>query len=105
MLKLNVLPRASADAEEALTYYAAVSPALRQAFRDNLGAALHLLCEMPGIGSHRLAHLLPGAALQVWSLDRFPFMVCYRATGDRLHVVRIVHERRNVTRALLRAVK
>lgn len=101
MLKLDVSPLAEDDAAEALAYYAAISPALRQDFRDKLAAALALLCDLPGIGSRRFSYLFPGIDLRTWSLDRFPFRVFYTVDGPYLRVFRIDHEMRNVTGDML----
>lgn len=97
MLKLDVSALAEDDAAEALAYYAAISPALRQDFRDKLAAALALLCDLPGIGSRRFSYLFPGVDLRTWSIDRFPFRVFYTVDGEYLRVLRIDHEMRNVT--------
>jgi toxin ParE1/3/4 len=74
-------------------------------FRNEFRAACAILAEHPGIGSHRYAHLLEGAELRTWSLDRFPFLLFYIVKGDVLRVLAVEHERRNITRRLLRAVK
>lgn len=97
MLKLNVRSSASADLAEALTYYAAISPQLPDAFLEQLDIALTLLRERPNVGSRRFAHLFPDVPLRTWSLDRFPFRIFYMADGGTLHVLRVDHERRNVT--------
>jgi toxin ParE1/3/4 len=97
MLKLDVSALAEDDAAEALAYYAAISPALRQSFRDKLVAALTLLCELPAIGSRRFAYLFPGIDLRTWSLDRFPFRIFYAVDGDTLRIFRIDHEMRDIT--------
>ena len=97
MLKLNVRSSASADLAEALAYYAAASPALPEAFLEQLDIALTLLRERPHVGSRRFAHFFPGIDLRTWSLDRFPFRVFYMVEGDTLHILRVDHERRNVT--------
>ncbi|SPD66872.1 conserved protein of unknown function (plasmid) [Cupriavidus taiwanensis] len=47
------------------------------------------------------AHLLPDASLRVWSLDRFPFLVFYRVSGEVLDVVRVLHERRDIAASLI----
>ncbi|SFM04015.1 ParE toxin of type II toxin-antitoxin system, parDE [Rugamonas rubra] len=66
-------------------------------FLEQLSIALTLLREHPNVGSRRFAHLFPGIDLRTWSLDRFPFRIFYMIEGDTLHVLRVDHERRNVT--------
>ncbi|MBJ7313354.1 type II toxin-antitoxin system RelE/ParE family toxin [Rugamonas sp. CCM 8940] len=97
MLKLNVRSSASADLAEALAYYAKAAPALPDAFLTQLGITLTLLRQRPNVGSRRFAHFFPGIDLRTWSLERFPFRVFYMVEGDTLHVLRVDHERRNVT--------
>lgn len=97
MLKLDVRSPASADLAEALAYYDAVSPELPAAFLEQLDIALTLLRERPNVGSRRFSHLFPGLLLRTWSLERFPFRIFYVADSDTLHVLRVDHERRNVT--------
>jgi toxin ParE1/3/4 len=101
MLKLDVSALAEDDAAEALAYYAAISPALRQDFHDKLTAALALLCDLPDIGSRRFSYLFPGVDLRTWSIDRFPFRVFYSADSEYLRVFRIDHEMRNITPGML----
>ncbi|MBA5636855.1 type II toxin-antitoxin system RelE/ParE family toxin [Duganella sp. LX20W] len=97
MLKLNVRTSASADLAEVLAYHADISPELPEAFLQQLEAALTLLRERPHVGSRCFAHLFPDVPLRTWSLDRFPFRLFYMVDGDTLHVLRVDHERRNVT--------
>lgn len=101
MLKLNVRSSASADLAEVLAYYAELSPELPEAFLQQLDIALTLLRERPHVGSRRFAHLFPDVPVRTWSLDRFPFRIFYMADGDTLHVLRVDHERRNVTSGTL----
>ena len=97
MLRVNVRSAAKADLAETLAYYASTSPSLADAFLDQFDSALTLLRENPRIGSRRFAHFYPHIDLRTWSLDRFPFRIFYILKGDTLHVLRVDHERRNVT--------
>lgn len=103
MLRVVIRPRAEFDLEEAIDYYHRVaSPEVADRFINEFLAARDLLAERPGIGSRRFAHLLPGAILRFWSLDRFPFRLFYLVEGETLQIVAVDHERRNVTaRSLL----
>lgn len=105
MLKLDLSALAEDDAVEALAYYATISPALSDDFRDKLAAALVLLCNLPAIGSRRFSYLFPGLDLRTWSIDRFPFRVFYAVDGEYLRVFRIDHEMRNVTPSTLGHIK
>lgn len=102
MLKLQVRPAATADLKETLAWYANASPTLPKAFLEKLDSALNLLRERPLIGSRRFSHLFPEFELRTWSLDRFPFRIFYMVEDDTLHILRIDHERRNVTRRTIK---
>lgn len=101
MLKLHIRDSARADLDEALAYYAAISPHLSEAFLMQLETAVSVLCEHPGIGSRRFAHLFKEIDLRTWSLDRFPFRLFYIIQDGTLHILRVDHERRNVTAEML----
>lgn len=101
MLNLNVRSSAAADLAEVLAHYEAAARGLPDAFLKQLEIALNLLREHPNIGSRRFSHLFPDIDLRTWSLDRFPFRVFYIVEGDTLHILRVDHERRNVTAATL----
>ena len=104
-LDVDILAPAQRDANDAQDWYDEVSPGLGDAFTDEFLATLVALAEMPNIGSHRFTYLYPHIDLRVWSLDRFPFRIFYAVHGDTLRIYRVLHERRNVTRALLHGVK
>jgi toxin ParE1/3/4 len=95
MLRLKVRKAAKNDIAEVLIYYAAISPALPDAFLEKLESALALVRDRPDIGSRRFAHFFPDIDLRTWSLDRFPFRLVYIVRGNTLHVLRVDHERRD----------
>lgn len=100
-LRLRLRPAARRDADAAQDWYDEAAAGLGEAFTDELLNALDFLVGQPDVGSLRYAHLLPDASLRVWSLDRFPFLVFYRVSGEVLDVVRILHERRDVVASLI----
>jgi toxin ParE1/3/4 len=97
MLKLHIRPSASADLAETLEYYTECSSGLPDAFLEQLDIALTLLLERPNIGSRRFSHFFPSINLRTWSLDRFPFRIFYMVDDDTLHILRVLHERRNIS--------
>ena len=102
MLKLHINDFAKSDLAEVFEYYSNISPELPKAFLDEFETALSLLCEAPGIGSRRFSHLFPlRINLRTWRLDRFPFRIFYRVDDDTLYVLRVDHQRRDVTKATL----
>jgi len=98
---LHIRTSAQADVAETLVYYSAIAESLPEAFLAELNVALRLLCEHPHIGSRRFAHIFPRIDLRTWSLERFPFRVFYIVKGNTLHVLRVDHERRNVTSKMI----
>lgn len=82
-------------------YYAAIDPDLADRFVNELNATLHALCINPGLGSRRYAHFLPDRTLRVWQLDRFPFLIFYLETPEYLSIIRILHERRDLSASLI----
>ncbi|SOY94973.1 conserved hypothetical protein [Cupriavidus taiwanensis] len=100
-LRLRLRPAARGDADAAQDWYDDAALGLGEAFTDELLSVLAFLVEHPTVGSRRYAHLLPDASLRVWSLDRFPFLVFYRVSGEVLDVVRDLHERRDIVASLI----
>lgn len=87
--------------QEITDYYAGISAALAEGFVDELEAALQDLCDEPHIGSRRYAHLLADRSLRSWHLDRFPFIAFYRVEPSGIDLVRVLHERRDLSPALI----
>ena len=86
-------------------YYAALSPQAARDFNREFQEALRQLTETPHIGSRRYAHLSRDGNTRVWRLDCFPFLTFYRVDDDTIDVVRLLHERRRITRPLIQTPK
>ncbi len=100
-MEFKLAPVAKSDVLEITDYYAEISVELAERFVTELEATLHGLCFQPSVGSRRYAHFLPDQSLRVWQLDRFPFLLFYRVDGALLDVLRILHERRDLSAALI----
>lgn len=100
-MEFKLAPVAKNDVLEIADYYADISPELAERFVTELVATLHGLCFQPGVGSRRYAHFLPDKSLRVWQLDRFPFLLFYRVDGAWLDVLRVLHERRDLSANLI----
>jgi toxin ParE1/3/4 len=100
-LRLRLRPAARHDANAAQDWYDDAAPGLGEAFTDELLNALSFLAEHASMGSRRYAHFLPDHSLRIWSLDRFPFLIFYRVSGEVLDVVRVLHERRDIVASLI----
>lgn len=83
-LRLKPHPAAGGDAEAAQDWYDNVAPGLGEAFTDELLGMLYFLAQHPTVDSRRYTHLLPDASLRFWPLDRFPFLIFYRVSGELL---------------------
>lgn len=94
-------PVARRDILDITDYYAEIAVVLAERFVDELDATLHGLCFQPGVGSRRYAHFLMDQSLRVWQLDRFPFLLFYRIDGQSLDVLRVLHERRDLSADLI----
>jgi len=100
-VRFKLSPVAKSDVLDITDYYTEISPELAERFVDELEAALHGLCFQPGVGSRRYAHFLADRSLRMWQLDRFPFLLFYRVDGQMLDVVRVLHERRDLSADLI----
>ena len=96
MLKLKLSEAAHADIAATSLYYRNISPRLAHAFRLKLNHAITTVRQRPGVGSLRFTHLYVNLTVRAWSLDRFPYQILYRVEHDRLHLLRVTHERSDV---------
>lgn len=92
---------AKSDVLDISDYYTRINETLAERFVTELETALHDLCSQPNIGSRRYAHFFPDKSLRVWQLDRFPFLLFYRVQDDLLDVLRVLHERRDLSATLI----
>lgn len=100
-MEFKLAPVAKSDVLEITDYYADISFDLAERFVSELETTLHGLCFQPGVGSRRYAHFLPDQLLRVWQLDRFPFLLFYRIDGVWIEVLRVLHERRDLSANLI----
>ncbi|NJS36939.1 MAG: type II toxin-antitoxin system RelE/ParE family toxin [Brachymonas sp.] len=105
-MKTILYQLARLDINAAQDWYNDEQPGLGEEFTDEFYDALQWLERQPGMGSKRYAHLMPGAQLRCWSLDRFPFLLFYRCVqrtdGMTLEVIRVIHENRDIAKAWLK---
>ncbi|HYR08599.1 MAG TPA: type II toxin-antitoxin system RelE/ParE family toxin [Longimicrobium sp.] len=89
-------PSAQRDLLEAAQYVAEESgnPELGDRIIDRLTAVMEKLTEFPAMGRSR-DELRP----MLRSFVSPPFLIFYRPHGDEIHIVRILHERRDIERA------
>jgi toxin ParE1/3/4 len=94
-------PAAELDMQKIVDHYAAVSVDLADSFVSELEYALHELCDEPNIGSRRYANFLTDRSLRSWHLARFPYIVFYRIGDNEIDVLRVLHERRDLSADLI----
>lgn len=98
---VRLLDPAERDVESILSYYAEVGgSALEMRCIAELGAAFVLLGEHPALGSPRWSHEVGIPELRHWTLESFPYIVVYIARADVIHVLRVLHARRDIPAAL-----
>jgi toxin ParE1/3/4 len=100
-VEFKLAPVAKSDVVEITDYYTEISADLAERFVAELEATLHGLCLQPGLGSRRYAHFLSDRSLRMWQLDRFPFLLFYRVDGVWVDVLRVLHERRDLSASLI----
>ena len=98
-LKLSAV--AKRDLIDITDYYTEISITLADRFVNETNSALNQLYHQPGLGSPRYAHFLLDRSLRMWQLDHFPFLIFYRVDGESLVVLRVLHERRDLSADLI----
>jgi len=93
---LCVRPLATADIDHAAAFLFDENPAAAGAFLEAIKPAFELLCEQPGIGSPRYAHLLPGVNLRMWPVKGFPHLIFYLYRAEAIEVIRVLHAARDL---------
>lgn len=101
-MRISLSPVAQRDILDISDYYADASATLAERFIEELQRSQHGLTQHPDKGSRRYAHLLPDRSLRTWPLDRFPYLLFYRSHNETLKLLRVLHERRALTRKLIR---
>jgi toxin ParE1/3/4 len=94
-----VVPRqqANRDVDEAIEYYRAeASDRVALSFIDALEQAYRHIARHPLSGSSRYAVELNLPGLRAWPLRRFPHLVFYVKTMDRIDIWRVLHGARDV---------
>ena len=77
------------DLDDAMSYIGADSPAAAHLVVDRIKAAIDLLAEMPvgRIGRVKGTH--------EWHVQRTPYVVSYSLTDETLHILHVIHGRRD----------
>lgn len=100
-MEFKLAPIARRDVLDIADYYNEISTELAERFVTELESTLQGLCSQPGVGSRRYEHFLEDRSLRVWQLGQFPFLIFYRVDDDLIDVLRVLHERRDLSAALI----
>ncbi|WP_431048851.1 type II toxin-antitoxin system RelE/ParE family toxin [Roseateles sp. L2-2] len=97
--RLFLLPRAARDLDEIRRYYQDEGGTLPvEALHSEVTRALRHISRAPGTGSPRYRPLLQVTDMRTWRLTKFPHLVFYLDRQNAVHVVRVIHERRDIPR-------
>jgi toxin ParE1/3/4 len=98
-LALN--PRADFDIEDVLSHYQAQQAyQAGEAFLTELGQCLRFLTTFPRAGSLRLANEIGRNDIRTWPMNKFPFLLLYKATQNHVDILRVLHQSRDIPRWL-----
>lgn len=93
--------RANEDVEHAIDYYLDEGSAQAASdLIDALQAVYRLIALHPGVGSPRYGYELDIPGLRGRALDGFPYTVLYVERRDRIEVLRVLHQRRDIPELL-----
>jgi plasmid stabilization system protein ParE len=87
--KLRIEQRAEAEARSALLWYVARNPRAADRFEAAVEECIAAIAETP----EQFPEIEPGIRIRL-VLHRFPYAVLYRAVGDEVQVVAVMHMHR-----------
>lgn len=97
MARAHLRAAAQRDVEQAVAAYRdEASLEVSLDFVGSLEAAVQSLCTHPFIGSLRYAFELDIPELRSWPLQRFPYVIFYRADDGMIDIWRVLHARRDL---------
>jgi toxin ParE1/3/4 len=96
--QIVLAPRARRDLTSLYDYLEERAGArLAQSYIDRLDALFDLLADFPGIGASR-----PELGAMIRSTGLWPYVVLYHVSDTSVHILRVVHGRRNITAEILK---
>jgi toxin ParE1/3/4 len=92
-------PRADFDIKNALSHYQVQkSFQTGEAFLTELGRCLEFVKTFPKAGSLRLGHEVGRRDIRTWPMNKFPFLLLYKETRNKVDVLRVIHQRSDIPR-------
>lgn len=96
-MKISLRASAVSDIKAASIYYhRRAGPETALDFVEALEEAINHLRQFLLIGSSRFASELDMPDLQSWPLQKFPYIIFYVASAERIDIRRVLHARRDV---------
>ncbi|MFZ1702124.1 MAG: type II toxin-antitoxin system RelE/ParE family toxin [Pyrinomonadaceae bacterium] len=93
--------RANVDIEAVISYYLREAGAeVASDFVTRLEEVILSISRMPAAGSERYGQQLQIAGMRHWLMQRFPYLVFYIEKTDHVEVVRVLHERMDISSQL-----
>jgi len=71
-------------------------------FLDAIEKALRFIMAFPEAGSSRLSEILEFKQFKTWPLTKFPFLVVYIVKDESIEIVRLIHQKRDLSEPLRR---
>jgi toxin ParE1/3/4 len=94
---------ARADLRDALRYYArSGGEDVALSFADSFEATTTAIARRPVLGALYRADPVRVPGLRTRRMERFPYLVFYVAVEDSIDVLRVLHEKRDIPKALAR---
>ncbi len=94
----QLTPAARREAEHAVRWLAKRNPAASRDLRQAILDAARLIGARPLAGRRRPE--LVGERYRFWALTRFPYLLVYDPASDPVQILRLVHMRQDLPRAL-----
>lgn len=91
---------AAADVDGAIAYYRSANDASAGAPIDAIQRGMERIARSPNVGTLRFAYELGIPGLRAWPLTGFPYIVFYLVGEDAIDVLRMLHQRRDVSASL-----
>jgi plasmid stabilization system protein ParE len=91
-LRVKISRRAAAQVEGAAEWWRLNRPAAPGAIATDIGAAVSLLAEQPGVGANYEGARTPG--VRRLFVSRVGYFIYYKVEGDSLHVLAFWHASR-----------
>lgn len=92
-LAVGFSAEATAELDEAMTWYEDQQPGLSDTFLRAVDAAIAVIADWPGSGAH-VSGLPTASAVRLVPLRRFPYHLAYEAIDESVRILAVAHDRR-----------